>query len=267
MLKWERGSDTHVAEPTTGLLGGFARLSRQSDEEIAAFARRMGVLFWKSDDRGHGSWCAACTVARGGSLGADLPHAFLEHGAEPVDAWRRIAADIRGCLVIAARFAKEEKVSPDEWALFGNLVGVRSLGLDGALDDAVSVRAPSNQEAMIDSSGALGYIGVMGAPSFVVMHLVNVMLARTVTRLVLHPDGTRALQIEPSGLLGEIGLQLARAVVNTTAFAVCSGCGEMFAPSRKPRAGERAWCEQCRAARQPQRAAQRDYARRGSKRP
>ena len=257
-LYWEQGEETHVPDPTCGLLGSFSRLWRRPDEEIAAFARRFGVLFLHPDDRRHGAWCAACALACGGSLNTDLPNVFLEHGAEPLDAWRRLARDVGGCLLVASLYARDELVDLEVWKLFGNVSNVKSLPLP-KMKGFVSASVPESPDGLI--AYLPPRVGQLGPPSQIVMHLVNLMLRRTTPRLVLWPDGTRRLQIEPAGLLGEIGLQLAREIAGASAFAVCVGCAEIFAPSRRPRVGERSWCLDCRDKKRDQRVASQDYRR------
>lgn len=62
-----------------------------------------------------------------------------------------------------------------------------------------------------------------------------------------------------SPLFGAIAIQLALAVCGAEGFAVCDGCKELHTPTRKPRSGERTYCQRCRDTGVPQRHAAADY--------
>lgn len=61
------------------------------------------------------------------------------------------------------------------------------------------------------------------------------------------------------GAFAIVARDLAFAFGRSPGFALCSGCGKPFEPSRKPRDGQRPWCLRCRNQGRPQAAASRDY--------
>lgn len=259
-IRWERGEETHEQSGDRGLIGRFSRLASATEDEIGDFARRIGVLFYLSDDRGHGDYCSACRLARGDSL--HIPDGFqplLEHGAEPVDAWRRLARDVGGCLRIAFRFRNDEPVTEDDWGLFGNLQDLEPRPGPPGYADAVDVLMPASVSALIEPNPT-SHIASWFPPVEVLAAIVNLMIRTTSLRLVCSSDTTK-LQIESGGLLGELGLQLGRLIGTSSAFAVCSGCGDVFAPTRRPKVGQRAWCAPCRERGLSKNAAQRKYRR------
>jgi hypothetical protein len=255
MIRWERGAGTHEQRGQRGLIGRFARLASATDEEIGDFAREMGLLFLFPDKRGHGGSCAACTDAHGGDL--HLPESYkvlFEHGAEPISAWRRLARDVAGCIKIAALLADDEPVTEEDWALFGNL-GEVSAPHAGTVHVPVpsSVTALAYPEPMSNTS-------IRGYPRDVAAYIVNLLLGSTVPRLYWSED-FKEMRIESVGLLGELGLQLGRLFGGSSALAICAGCNNYFAPTKRPRAGEKSWCDSVSCKRKAKSAAQSTYRR------
>ena len=74
-------------------------------------------------------------------------------------------------------------------------------------------------------------------------------------------DGEPTVSINGLGGLGAVARQLPFVVARFDGFEICSGCGEPYAPNRKPRANARRWCPDCRGSMDRQ-AANRDYKRR-----
>lgn len=70
------------------------------------------------------------------------------------------------------------------------------------------------------------------------------------------------VNLEPGGLFGALALELAFAVGRASGFAFCDGCGDVYAPTRRPAHGKRRYCRECRDKRVPLRDAQRDHRRR-----
>jgi hypothetical protein len=65
-----------------------------------------------------------------------------------------------------------------------------------------------------------------------------------------------------SGLFGALALQLALAVAGMEGLAVCSHCRAEYMPQRRPKAGQRNFCLECREAHVPTRYSVRDYRER-----
>jgi len=71
-----------------------------------------------------------------------------------------------------------------------------------------------------------------------------------------------------TNLFGVLAIQLMCAVSRTDGVAICCGCGAGYLPPyRKPRDGERHYCEECRRRKVPQRDAARDFRSRKLCRP
>jgi hypothetical protein len=68
-------------------------------------------------------------------------------------------------------------------------------------------------------------------------------------------------------LFGALALQLCFVVARTEGIALCSFCGEYYLPKkRRPKLGQRSYCERCRKRGRPEADAARDYWRRKHKR-
>jgi hypothetical protein len=258
-LRWETG-DYSLADTTPDLIDSFIALRAADDEAIAAFASRHGLLFNRPDSRGHGHGCRACDLAASNSAGTgDVPmfRGLVPHGAEPIDAWRRLAGDLAGALRVAAAYHQDEPVNDVALASFRNVV-IERLG-QGFDPDFVRARVPSKAASLIDPPVPIDMAMMLGPTAEVVGRLIDVLLDVVRLRTRLTPDGLPSTRIEPGGLLGALGLQLAQKVSKTNGLAICSGCGDSFSPERKPSAGRRTYCGECRDAKIPERDAARSY--------
>lgn len=71
------------------------------------------------------------------------------------------------------------------------------------------------------------------------------------------------LEIAPGGLYAAIALQVCLRAGRNDHWAKCSNCGVVYTPRhRKPKAGQRAFCPECRASGAPVRLARQDYLER-----
>lgn len=66
---------------------------------------------------------------------------------------------------------------------------------------------------------------------------------------------------------GAIGFQLGLALAKSEDMAICSGCAQVYIPPRRPKPGQRHYCEICRRRMIPQRDAMRDFRQRARKGP
>jgi hypothetical protein len=258
MLRWESAYSSSSDTTPSDLIDSFVGLRDADDEAIAAFAFRHGLLFNRPDRRGHRRGCRACELAAVHSAGTiDLPifRELLPHGAEPIDAWRRLAGDLVGALRVAAAYHQDEPVSDVALASFRNVV-IGRFG-HGADPDFVRARVPSKAASLIDPPVLIDMAMKSCSAAHAVGQFTDVLLDVVRLRTRLTPDGLPSTRIEPGGLLGALGLQLAQKISKTNGLALCSGCSGFFSPKRKPSAGRRTYCGECRDAKIPERDAAR----------
>lgn len=246
-LLWESVPGRRTASRPE-LFEEFVRLADRPAESIRDYARRWGVLGICK----HGlplthnpppvpypltpvamTWCRPMPWK-------ERPRRNQERFWEPLEAWRRYSRQSRAIL---------------------NIAGYLHGGKVGRLNDwrAIYYRLPEGdaipywkQSVSNDWSG--------------VCHIVNEWLAIARVRVELaRDDGRPVVQLGGGTLLGAIALQLALAISRTDGLAICSGCGVSYMPTRCPSAGRRRYCQACRKAGAPGRAAAADYrSRRGN---
>lgn len=257
VLSWEwtiRTGATTVEAPSD-LVDRFVSLRGADDAAIVAFAAKWGSLFRRPDDRGHAG-CRACEIANGHGL----PYRFEmpPHGAEPLAAWRRLVGDVWGVLQVSAAYLNNEPVETTIWQSFQNIRAEPYGDTDGAI---VVAGMPSRHEELFEPLPVIPPMRFLGPPAEVVGSFTDLLLEPVQIRTFMAPEGPSA-RLEPTGLLGALGLQLMTKI--TTAkdklpgLAFCAGCGEFFTPSRKP-SRPRSWCNKCRETGVRGRVVARDY--------
>lgn len=219
------GGDRVAAEP--GMLEQFVRLADASDEEIAAYARRWGVL----------GLCEAHHRPMTGLTGPFHAKArghsrcgFMSVNREPIAAWRRLARLVRSVMLLAA--ARDD---PDELRRAQNWRGIGAARREALPEDA-ALAARDVRE--------------------LVRMIVGRLLVAGDVRIMPDYWGGTGLTAGGYGLLGALALELATVVTGTPAFAFCSSCSRAYTPTRRPSAGRRRYCPGCRAAHQDRRDAQ-----------
>ncbi len=306
-LQWHIGeSEERWVDPSPGLLEDFVNLRDGSSEAILAYARRWGMLRLCEHDfpAGHPSeyWPTQPIIAhpcpydeQGRRLTPEalkwdryaermdryeeqlIAH-FKQHGEtkefeqepptspplaknipradfhycsergyrddapwEPIEAWRTWAARAYALLSITATLREERAWSENDWRV--------------AVGSETWKNPTTSEECWRD-----------------VEYFANLWLGAARVRPWLVP-GNGAVQLGlgsgrgNSPLFGALAIQLALAVCGAEGFAVCDGCKRLYAPTRKPRAGDRGYCRGCRKVGVPQRHASRAYrARRTSAR-
>lgn len=239
------------------LLERFLSLHRSPAEAIHAFAEDFGPLLHDPDVRpGHGDNCRTCAQALGESVRTGVPNAAMlpGHGSEPVRLWLELAADARATLRCAALLDRGSEPTEKDWSEFGNFE------IDEDQPGGVLL-------SVIDSGTRLTPFGLDSGsfePELILSEFVSSWLrfARPEIRFLWSAKQRPMLQLEPGGVLGAIGLQLAQALARTDGLSLCDGCGTGYTPRRESRAGQRRFCNTCRANRVPQLAAERDYRKR-----
>jgi hypothetical protein len=231
LVWYARPSERVSAAP--GMLEQFVALSDASAEQIAAYARRWGVLGlcephhrpmtgltgpFHAKSRSHAN-CGSMSVNR-----------------EPITAWRRLAKPMRSVMLLAAAGDDPDELRrPENWRGLGrrHLDALRAEPALAARDVRIFVRT-----------------------------IVGRLLVAADVRITLDHWGGAGLAIGGYGVLGALALELAIVVTGTRGFAMCSSCGRPYVPSRRPAAGRRRYCPECRAGHQDRRDAQSAQRRR-----
>ncbi len=165
------------------------------------------------------------------------PRGFWEGRAwEPVEVWRAYAGKFRSVLNIAARLHLEQAGSPSDWQKL-------NVDVEHDADDR------SNREALAERTQLAvvlrQWLGQAG---------VGLTFEWPASSPQLVPAG--------SGLFGALVILLAQAIARSDGLAICPSCATFYPPSKRPRAGVRHYCADCRERKVPQRDAAADYRRR-----
>lgn len=246
--------------PAPGLFEDFPALADAPAERVLRYAKRWGVLQLCDHGfpEGHANhyWPSRPARTAWGQrpTDAEVPRDFKRYGV-PYDRlvcicrgseedqpwcdiadWRTWARRAQATLTIAAALHGDRLPKADEWltALEPGKVWGHKVDLP-----------KSPREARDELTSLVNYWLTLG---------------RVASRLEAK-DTRLALLIWSNGLFGHLAVQLSLAACGH-GLALCSSCGRGYAPSRRPRNGERCYCETCRDSGAPQRDAARDYRRR-----
>jgi len=208
-----------------GMLEGFVRLADdETGDRIAAYARRWGFL----DLCEHGlpashnpapGWCRPLSLDEG----------------EPVEGWRRWAGQARAILAILARLSAGEPGLDEDWQrVFAGSRLVAPWWREGTAESADGDRW--RVRSVINDWTVLGNV----RPWLV--------------------DYGPHLVIGGGGLFGALAVQLVLLASGSDSVCRCSACGSPFVPTgRRPAAGRRRYCADCRERGVPVRDAKRDH--------
>ena len=162
-------------------------------------------------------------------------------GWEPLAQWRRWARETLALLNVAASLHEGQPGPVDKWSI---------------VFEGVARRAPWWKQSTTTDR-------------LVLAHVLNEwMVLANVRPLITWSIGRPPEVILTSGsgddatLFGALACQLVFAATRSEGMAVCSSCGEMYAPIRRPRADQRRYCASCRRRGAPIRDAQRARRRR-----
>jgi hypothetical protein len=252
-LPW-RDDDAHpprrVSVPAA-LLDKFMSLRGQSNERIASFAAKYGILGICSHQlpRTH----RLLQIADRGDIGCEPVGMELGeegyHGHEPVAAWRMWANHARDVVTLGA--AAQHALNPDV-TTWRRLFNERSLPQGKTLRGDVA--------KLVQYWLTLG--GVRPQFSWDTEGRPRITFS---TRDTWDPMPVRVLRLHGykhgTTLFGALAVQLMLRVADRD-MAVCSACGMDYMPSRRPAAGRRTYCADCRANGAPERDALREHRRR-----
>lgn len=250
----------HERRPGPGLLNDFVELHDASAQRVRGYARRWGVLQICARHRPLPSshnpppenaggardvyWCAPC-----GYYTDRVPD---WDGWELLADWRWWSGQAQALLNIAARLHEGEPGRVEDW----QRVYERQPRVDPKRwKRHVAGRAASSQRARYAA------VVVRGERQQLARVLNEWALLGNVRPRFSWSSGGPSIELR-ADLFGLIALQLLQAVAKTVGLAVCSGCGEGYGLTQRPREGERRYCGGCRERGVPMRDAVADYRRR-----
>ncbi len=222
------------------LLQDFLRLGSADGSRIALFAKRWGVLRLCP----HGLPAthpphldASALVGRAfrsprGEFYLDPVDSCVSFigpaGSESLEAWWTFSTYVAAILRVAGALHTESDGDAPDW--------VRLLGSDWPITEQVPP------------------------------HLVRHVLGSIVDQLLRVADvrvqfgwlqGPPEIAFTTHSLVGALATQVALATARSDGMAICTACGHMYLPERRPALGRRNYCQTCRATGAPERDAQR----------
>lgn len=213
--------------PGRRMLTAFMGLGDKPAEAVLGFAKKYGVLGLCEHDvpaSGHGD-----CVARGWRT----PQCW-----EPVEVWHMFAREALALTRIAGRLLQGQTGRAEDWQV-------------------VYGRTKRNGERIPWWQQHLDVERVK------VAMVANEWLSLGRVRPVVdwrHSHKKPSVRLGGHGLFGALALQLALAVGQSPGFAICVHCRQEYPPTaRRPKAGQRNFCLDCRAAGIPRQYSLRDF--------
>lgn len=216
-----------IAVAESGLLEDFLRLDGAEDAAFARFADTHGVLGLCS----HGAVHTACPVA--GRSAGELTAIDNPTDHEALDVWRQWVAHAVRLYAYSRQLQGPNPLSAEQ----------RRLLYDEDFGPPPSLHADRQMVAAALSSW---------------LETGDARLLVTWPGQATLPVLAIGAPIPDRGVFAALGLQLAMAAGRAEGLSTCTSCGVLFAPTRRPRAGQRTFCPACRDAGEPVRFAQRD---------
>lgn len=246
-LHWKHDADdpTYFADAGEGFLENFVELEEATDEEIAVFAERWGVLL--ICEHGFPSTHApapwpfnsdAVVPLFDDGTAADLemprgcrPLSSPDGGnMEPMGVWRILSRQFKAALDVAARLHWGEKGPQGAWQHLGG------------------PPAPIGTDDGVETEKL--YLGAF----------VENMLQMGDVRIGFSwADNVSEVDLVAPSMFSALAMQLALAVSRSDGLAICSNCARPFIPSRRPKPSQRRYCAICTRDKVPVRDASRAY--------
>jgi hypothetical protein len=257
-LNWGRDGARYV-QPKDGMLTAFLRLSDASDQEIAAYARRWGVLGLCT----HGLPCSHNQYLFGfdDGIGFCLPVILpRSQGSpfwfqEPLELWRAWSRKAQALLNIAVQLNQGNRALWEDWNVIKE---IRTSGLTDSkgipaearrlawMKDITSERKEMSEE--LDTWISRGQVRPRASWNTSATH------SRTPVAWRFSPDTVS----RGPNLFGLLALNIVHTIAGSGS-AVCSACARSYPRDRRPDPGRRNYCEECRAKGMPERDAAREY--------
>ncbi len=229
------------SRPPIDCLSRFTRLADGSDESIAKFAARWGIL--SICDHGvpssHDPYCRPLGEMDGGSAGW--------FGWEPIHIWRIYARRARAFLSIAAALRNDQQPSEADWRIIvgGPLTYAQMMPphYDLLAFDPVSRRFGSTaRHGEVLADYVTGWLDLAG-----LRPEMRWRAGDGVPHIELVPAWAGIYDASPS-LFGTLAIQVAAALTSRTGLYRCTECKETYEPrNRRPRHDRDAYCPDCSA--------------------
>lgn len=223
-LVWREWPEA-VGKTDERMLDRFLALAAASDEEIHAYATTYGVL--------------ASGPTRTGPM-IDVTRIRGRSGSgtyrEPVAAWRDIAAHFAALLDVSAALHRTgQAADADAWKRVGAFSRTQMKAGLSADDEAWLHRISPTAKAA-------------AAPRLWLENILNTWLefCGVTPVLIWHGSPRPRIEMNPRSLLGALVVEVAFTVGTSAGVATCSHCGRTYLPKRKPKAGQQAFCPDCR---------------------
>jgi hypothetical protein len=258
--------------PQPGMLNEFVHLSEGDDQQIAAYARKHGLLnvcdehllpsihrIWSRPLPGASS-SRECDVA-----------AFqrLETFVTPTSVWRYWARSARAILRIAARLDRDRLGDLADWRAISDegLEDWReeilshmasSVFLRRAIDAAAVPQGTQyGQSLILDAESGTDELdelagGDLSLEEELESDRIDLGIAISAwLRMAAITIDVRWLERRPNvsligaPLFGALGVQLMLALTRSDGLAICTSCGEPYVPKRRPSRSRRNYCGSC----------------------
>jgi hypothetical protein len=227
------GGDKHV-KASAEAVDGFLKLAEGTPADIFRYAKRWGPMgFCK-----HGlpathscSWgpdrMRACRLSGG-------PDRFWE----PIAFWQLTSRRAHALLKIGARLSGDKPGAEEDWrTLDFEFINARNRDQWSMLNQKITL------ESELTRWMQMGLL--VPVVAFRNKHLSFALD-------VLHGPG----------LFGFLALQIALAISSTDGLSICSACGAVYFPTRRPNINRRTYCPECRKRKRHLRDASRAYRQR-----
>ena len=269
-LVWELFSGRRRYRPSGGLLEDFMQRETATPEAIHRFARQRGVLGicerhglpmthkttvppgvrWPPES--HSTYCMPARVPRTFRTTKERQAAPIEL-REHVSSWRAFAREAAGILRLAnALHAGHHTADADWMAVYAR---------DPFIHDAKRPIPwwPTNRRDRRGDNRSDKILASSKVNEWMVLGNIRPMLdwfRGGAARIIF--TAADASGNPHTTLFGALALQVLLVVSSAKGLTICSSCQTPFVPSRRPRHGERSYCEDCRESAAPWRDAKRD---------
>ena len=242
---------TDTARRSPELFTEFVALADAPAERILAYAQKWGVLELCAHNQPRWHLPTGLAVAYANGMPDHLYYPYpcrelywyesrVGAPAEPLDVWRSIAQEARALWQVASDLQRGRRPSDqDSYSAFRRILS-HDFPLKGSRQDpldTIRLCAVVAVNQWIDIAGIKPRIRLAGNKATMI--------------------------IGGHHLFAELTLRLASALCLGRETVICDHCGIPYIPpGRRPRAGSRHYCPDCRASKFPERYAARDYRER-----
>lgn len=226
-LKFSRNAKSLEVTPSHGMLEKFIRLADdKSGEKIQRYACEYGNLHLckaHSMPAGHNPQCEPLMIWHI-EVGVGVMEKTFENG-ELLKNWRKYANFARALLNVSANLHDGKLGDSKDWEI------LRRHYLPGGIyADSENKEERICREKFYVGSGVHHWLAI-----------ANVRPAFTWNNET--PEISFECDNGYGKLFGNLAIQLMMAISQTKKLVLCSSCGEPYIPKRKPRAGERNYCQ------------------------